>query len=111
MEEVQAISGYDFAESESNVIPSVSICDGTIAWAYYHKPFINWDEWNDEVATIDTSNGATWTSSGYGLTDQQNPDMGGYGYEKYLVFEDTRNGNPDIYMYRARRQSNRQSHQ
>jgi len=97
--EVKVLSAYGFANSESNYIGSIAMCESSIVWEYDFSPFMEWDYWNDEVAMKDIYSDAVWTSAGFGLTDQNTPDIGGESSWKYIVFEDNRFGNPEIGMH------------
>lgn len=77
---------------------TTAIQESTLVWGYhlyeYHYSG-NEDDWNVEMKDIST--GASWaTSVG---TAQLNPDVGGAGAYKYIVYDDNRNQNYEIYMY------------
>ena len=97
--EVRVLSAYSFANSESSYIGSIAFCESSIVFGYSVMPFMEYNIWNDEVAMKDISNGAVWTSAGFGVADQINPDISGESSWKYVVFEDNRFGNSEIGMH------------
>lgn len=79
-------------------IYTTAIQESTIVWGThwyeYHYSGIE-EDWNVEMKDIST--GANWAA--YVGTDQLNPDIGGGGAYKYIVYEDTRDQNYEIYLY------------
>ncbi len=69
-----------------NTVSSPSIAGNIVAWA---------QTFNVAAQQIGT-NIIVWGSAG---GDQLNPDISGEDQYKYLVFDDNRAGNPEIYMY------------
>ena len=84
--------------NSSTSIKNTAIQESTIVWGtrfYEYHYDGNVDVWNVEMKDI--SSGASWTTGL--LTPQLNPDIGGSGVYKYIVYDDIRNLNYELYMY------------
>lgn len=81
---------------------SVAVYGDSIVWGYgYYPQFVNVQLMNKEVGMKNIITQAIWTTAGSGITNQANPDISGDDFNKYVVYDDSRNGNTEIYMYKT----------